>query len=568
MNNFTKIINVVLISTLIIVNCFYFFHSKHKITYPFEISFGEGLILNASRLIAKGETIYYGNPSVNFHKITALYPPVYYLFTGLWFKLFGLNFLGGRLVSLVSNYLSIFLIFLILLKLTKNRLLSVMISLMFPLLLPISSCGQYMRVDSLGLFLSLLALFLATFENRLLFYLSPLILTLAFFTKFNFASLIVPVFLIMIITKRAKWFLYLLEFSLLSSIAFFFVNKITDGAFFLNAFTYIGSSLYSFSMAWRFVLYIILSYSFISLSFLSLLFKQGKKVRNETENLIFLYLLIQIPYLVFAMGKAGSDMNQFFELSASALLALGLVFGRYKNIWDNLHIKAGNILVCMVPLFVAWLLSYYLLEETFIKLLVFLMSAVFLLIIPATLKMNKNTLQFCMTILIVLQVSILYFRPLGLMGTNLDPSVRAERLDLQKEYYQKAVEILKKNPGPALTWITDWLVFSGKDSVIEPFVLNNLCRTGIFNPEGFYNNISQKKYSVMIMPKRFGVLCDLGEGARIAEDDSSIFLRKDFIKLATDNYEITEKVGSAYVLYPKKISSTYSSDNVPQGLSH
>jgi len=187
-----------------------------------------------------------------------------------------------------------------------------------------------------------------------------------------------------------------------------------------------------------------------------------------------------------------------------------------------------------------------------VKFLVFLISAVFLLIISAALKLTNNTLHFYMIILIVLQVSILYFRPLGLTGANLDPGAKTKWLDLQKEYYQKVIEILKKNPGPALSYMTDWLVLSGKDSVIEPFVLDTLYGTGTFNPEGFYNNISQKKYSVMIMFDRVGTLVELGEGARQADDTSSIFLRKDFIKLATENYEIAEKVGTAYILYPKK----------------
>jgi hypothetical protein len=356
----------------------------------------------------------------------------------------------------------------------------------------------------------------------------------------------------MINSKKAKWFLYISEFSILSSIAFLFVNKITDGAFFLNTFTYLGSSSYSIFKALEFVLYIALSYSFLSLFFISLMFRKEKKTKNEIRNLIFLYFLIQIPFLVFAMGKAGSDMNQFFELSASALLALGLVIGINIKKWSSIYIKAGNIVVFMVPLLVAWFISYYLSDTTSIKLLLFLLSAAFLFTIPETLKINIKTFQFYMTALIVLQALILYFKPLGMMGIDLNPTAVAKRLNLQTEYYQKVAEILKNSPGPALTWLTDNLVLSGKESVFEPFVLNNLHRTGDFNPEGFYNNISQKKYSVMIMPPKFGMLYELGEEAGPTEDNPSIFEKKDFVKIATDNYEITEKVGSAYVLYPKE----------------
>ena len=547
-----KPIKIVLILILVIVHCYFVFHSIKKITYPFEIDPVEGVMLNASRLLARGEALYYNNPTLNFHKITTLYPPVYYVLTGLWVKFYGTNFFGGRLISFLSNYLSAFLIFLILLKLTKDRFLSIMLSLMFPLLLPISCCGQYMRVDSLGLFLSLLALFLATAENRLLFYLSPVVLVLAFFTKFNFASLIVPVFFLILITKKAKWVFYLVEFALLSLVTFLWLNKTTEGAFFHNTFTYLGSASYSFPMALQFVLYIIVSYSFIALAIFNLLIGRKRLIGNDKEYLIFLCLLTEIPFLLFAMGKVGTTMNQFFQLSAFSLLTLGILLEKNKDNWENLRESPGSLLLFITPLVTGWIVSYYLLKETYPKLMLLIASAIYVLVMPVQLRLKKMTVHSCMAILIVAQIITIYFMPLGIQGENLAPNETLKRIELNREYFRKIIEILEKNPGPALTWLTGCLVLSGKDSVIEPFVLNNLYRVGLFSPERFYANISQKKYSVMVMPPRFRTLYESEEGARTEDDDSSIFTRRDFIMIVTDNYQITGKVGSAVILYPQE----------------
>lgn len=542
---------ILLLLTLVIVHSFFILHSLKIITYPYEIDPIEGLMLNASRLFAGGKALYYNNPSINYHNITTLYPPLYYLLTGLWLKYFGVNFFGGRLISFLSTYVSAFLIFLILLKLTRNRFLSLTLSLMFPLLLPISCCGQYMRVDSLGLFLSLFALYLSTTENRFFFYLSPVVLVLAFFTKFNFANLIVSVFILAIVTKKAKWISYLLEFALLSSVAFFWLNRTTEGAFFNNAFIFIGASSYSLSMALRFLLYILVGYSFIALTILYLLIGRKRLIENDIEYLILLSLLIEIPFLLFAMGKVGTSMNQFFQLSAVALLTLGIMLEKNKDHWENLKESTSSSLLFITPLIIGWIMSYYLLKETYPKLMLFIASTVYVLVIPIHLRMKKLTVLACMTILIVLQVSMLYFMPLGIAGENLSPNETLKRNKLNSQYFPKIIEILKKNPGPALTHLNGSLVLSGKESVVDPLVLGNLYRVGLFSPERFYTDIAQKKYAVIIMPPRFRTLYELGEAARTEDDENSIFNDREFIRIVTENYQFREKVGSVDVLYPR-----------------
>jgi len=422
---------------------------------------------------------------------------------------------------------------------------------MFPLLLPISCCGQFVRVDSLGLLLSLLALSLIIADKKLLFFLSPLVLVLAFFTKFNFALLIVPIFIMMLITRKAKWALYFLGFAVLASISFFLLNSTTEGAFFNDTFVYIGSSPYSLSTALRFMVNIMVSYSFISLTFLGLLFDKKSLIENEKELLIFLCLLTEIPFLVFAMGKQGSSHNQFFQLSALAILALGIILGKSKDGWEYLEAKIGSLILFTVPLFLIWLASYYLLREMYPQLMLFFASAIYILVISTKFKLNKMAVNFCLAILLFAQVSVLYFRPLGLLGENVAPDKILESWELNKEYYLKITEIFKKNPGPALTYWTGSLVLSGKDSVIEPFVLNNMLNAGLFDTEKLYANISQKKYSVIIMPAEFATLRDFGEEARTPQDNNTIFARRDFIEVAMENYKVGGKVGSAEVLYPK-----------------
>lgn len=76
-------------------------HSWRFTTFPYQLDYGEGPILQIALRFARGESLY---PPLTggYPYVIASYMPLYYVLCGLVAKLTGPSFLGGRLLSVVS----------------------------------------------------------------------------------------------------------------------------------------------------------------------------------------------------------------------------------------------------------------------------------------------------------------------------------------------------------------------------------------------------------------------------------------------------------------------------------
>jgi hypothetical protein len=80
----------------------FFYMSWYFVTFPYQLDYGEGGILQIALRFARGEPIY---PPLNqgYPYVIASYVPVYYVICGLLAKITGPSFLGGRLVSFLAT---------------------------------------------------------------------------------------------------------------------------------------------------------------------------------------------------------------------------------------------------------------------------------------------------------------------------------------------------------------------------------------------------------------------------------------------------------------------------------
>ncbi len=76
-------------------------HSWQVLNWDWQIDFDEGFNLDAAWKLAHGVNIYAQSSPDDF--LAAPYPPLYYLLCAAFLKIFGLNIVGGRLISLVSS---------------------------------------------------------------------------------------------------------------------------------------------------------------------------------------------------------------------------------------------------------------------------------------------------------------------------------------------------------------------------------------------------------------------------------------------------------------------------------
>lgn len=76
-------------------------HSWEVLLFPWQIDYDEGVNLNASWLLSRGVNIY--KPNTADHFISALYPPLFYMFNAAAIKLWGVNLWSGRLLTLAGS---------------------------------------------------------------------------------------------------------------------------------------------------------------------------------------------------------------------------------------------------------------------------------------------------------------------------------------------------------------------------------------------------------------------------------------------------------------------------------
>ncbi len=86
----------------------FFAHSFEVLDWPWQIDYDEGLNLSASWHLSQGHNIYANSVPERF--IAAPYPPLYFILNAILIKLFGVNLLGGRLLTFAATLFIGFLI--------------------------------------------------------------------------------------------------------------------------------------------------------------------------------------------------------------------------------------------------------------------------------------------------------------------------------------------------------------------------------------------------------------------------------------------------------------------------
>ncbi|MEO0227422.1 MAG: glycosyltransferase family 39 protein [candidate division WOR-3 bacterium] len=315
-----KIEQIVFIG-LVIYTIFYFVESFIIITYPYQISYPEGFILNQSFIISQGLPIY--KDISEYPYLVVNYPPIYPFLCAIFVKLFGISFIWGRLITFISSILVGFLIYKFLQRET-SKTIAIISALLFISSSYIYKNNPLCRVDMLGLFFSLCGLYLFLKSNNIglpiLFFLFGL------YTKPTFISapLAVAVFLFLNNKKRALSFTALMVFFYL--IIFFFLNHLTHGEFYKHNFVY-NLNTFIFKQALKHYIWMLQNHAILILFSLLYVFysSSGKK-----PPVLVIYFIIS-SIVALSVGKIGANMNYFFEMIALSCILTGLGLGKLRS---------------------------------------------------------------------------------------------------------------------------------------------------------------------------------------------------------------------------------------------
>ncbi|UCG92657.1 MAG: glycosyltransferase family 39 protein, partial [candidate division WOR-3 bacterium] len=335
---------IVLVGSVIYA-LFYIIVSFIVVTYPYQLSYGEGFILNQAALITRGESIYQDITTSPF--IVSNYPPVYPYLCALLVKLCGVSFSIGRFISALATLLCGIIIYRIIKKtcgvvnghVTRPAFVGFLFFLASPF---IYNYYPLFRVDALALLFSLLGLYcIFVFEDRTLAYISIPFFILALYTKQNFIAAPIATFIYLLFKNIKRGFGFAILFCLAYATIFLLLTRITRGQFYLHTIVY-NANPFSILSLFKFYISALQVHAFL-FGFAFAYVIHG--VLKKNVSLFILYFILA-ACTALSVGKIGSNLNYFGEMVAASCILLGMllttqVFSHEK---DRIVIMTGLVL--------------------------------------------------------------------------------------------------------------------------------------------------------------------------------------------------------------------------------
>jgi len=316
--------SVILLAYLSLAAAIFLSYEILAVSHPYPLDYGEApLVDQAMRLIA-GQAIYRPDLSLPPYTISN-YPPLYVLalVPGVW--LFGPNFWAGRVISVLCALGTGALLALTIDAYTQDRATALMTGLLFLAIPYVVSWSSLLRIDLLALALSMAALYVLVRwpAARWGTLVGALLLVGAIYTRQSYAlaaPLAAFVWLVVHDWRRALGLAALVGG--LSLALFLVLNTLTRGGFYFNVVTANVNEFGMERLEWNLRRLRDTAPYLLALGGVSLFLAPAGKVR--------LWPLV-VPYLVGAalstltIGKVGSNVNYFLELSAGLALAAGVL---------------------------------------------------------------------------------------------------------------------------------------------------------------------------------------------------------------------------------------------------
>ena len=316
---------------LMLYFAFYLFFAIFSLSYPYQIDYGEGFLLNQAKMLSEGKNIYKDISEMPF--IISNYPPLYPLIWSFFVRFLGVSFFGGRLISIFSCLLTSIIIYKLVLKNTGDRKVAIISGLIFLASPYVYFWGVLARVDFLGLFLSLFGIYLILEKQKSGVFLSIPVFVASIFTKQSFIVAPISAFIYLLFRKERKLALKFGSYLLIPSLALFsFLNCITENQFFYHVLLYNANP---FSLYLAISSYISFLWKHWGILLLSLYFLTTEK--NDGKTLLKIYFFLSSLF-AFTVGKVGSSVNYFLEVIAVSSMLSGFSVHRIMES-ENEQIK-------------------------------------------------------------------------------------------------------------------------------------------------------------------------------------------------------------------------------------
>jgi hypothetical protein len=301
------------------------------LSFPYPLDYGEGPLLEQAIKLSRFENIY-RNDLTSPPYTVANYPPLFMLVQAPFVAFFGPAFWYGRLISIVGMASSAVIVGLITHTLTTNKSASIIAALGLISIPFASSWSLLCRVDSLALALSLAGLLAIVRFPKCRFALtaSVALLLAAIYTRQSY-GLAAPVagavwLARQVSLRRAVFFLAALGIGGMA--LFLAINVATKGGFFLHIVKANINDYQIQQLQYYMKEFCKLAPIQIGGGIAYLIVCRRSSVGST--RFIAIYLLFA-GLVALAIGKVGSNVNYFLELSAGMSMAFGGLVARFRR---------------------------------------------------------------------------------------------------------------------------------------------------------------------------------------------------------------------------------------------
>jgi hypothetical protein len=335
---------LVLLLLLSVAAVGFLIYQGQALSHPYPLDYGEAPLVDQAMRLAAGQNIY--RPDISSPPYTiSNYPPLYVLSLIPFVKVLGPSFLAGRVVSSLCSLATGVFLALIVYALTTDRAAAIVTGLLFVAIPYVVHWSPLLRIDMLALACSTGGLYLLARwpTARWSMVASALLLVAAIYTRQSYALAAPLAAFVWLLTH--EWRRAIGLAALVGGLAlclFFALNVLTQGGFFFNVVTANVNEFEIQRLEWNLRQFRDTAPVLLLLGGASLVLLPG---RMRSWPLV-------VPYLIggalssLTIGKIGSNVNYFLELSAALSLAMGtLVAWSGRPHRRGLELRAGLLIL-------------------------------------------------------------------------------------------------------------------------------------------------------------------------------------------------------------------------------
>ena len=311
--------------------------SIDEIRLPYQIDYGEGLMLEGAARLVHGQPLY-GDPRCFPHQLH-VYGPVAYFLTSLPVRMFGIDYRPARALTLLCALLSALAIAYLLRHWTGSWSIGLIFGFSFLLVPTVRTWLYLIRADFLALSLSLIGLVIYVLRPRL-WWLSIFFFMLAIYAKYTFMAAPLAVGTHLLVEKQWRRASVFCASCLGLGILSFLLLQHASGNWFAFHMFHTHADRYSMLQFALLGLVVVLSAPVLIGLAVSSVWSASRS-REFSLGLLFLACALMIS---LTAGNLGSTTNHFLEFLAACSLCAGLGFDRLKRNQSRLQLGLALVL--------------------------------------------------------------------------------------------------------------------------------------------------------------------------------------------------------------------------------